>query len=217
MDPAESALWAGLARIPGSDAETALLARYAPIVAAAVRRARPKGAEWDDVAQDAMIGLWQAMKRFDPARGEFSTYATYRVRGAIVDGRRRRNHLSRAAQIKATRRAAEADLQYALTGRAERPSIPLRVDFDTISLSQSDSEKNSAFEREDLAALFRRRLPARQAEVMTRYYLRGETQPQIAASLAMSVCTISQALSWAVRTVCSDPVLLRAVAELREK
>lgn len=46
-----------------------------------------------ELVGDGMVGLMQAANRFDPSRfdGPFATYAKQRVRGAMVDGFRRRN------------------------------------------------------------------------------------------------------------------------------
>jgi RNA polymerase sigma factor (sigma-70 family) len=41
-------------------------------------------ADYEDVAQEARIGLWQASLRFDPHKGAFSTCAYHRIRGAIL-------------------------------------------------------------------------------------------------------------------------------------
>lgn len=52
-------------------------------------------------------GLLEARERFDPERGvQFSTYAYYRVRGAVLDGVREMAYLPR--KVHAQRRAAEA-------------------------------------------------------------------------------------------------------------
>jgi RNA polymerase sigma factor FliA len=58
----------------------------------------------DDLISDGQIGLAQAAKDFDPARGvKFSTFAYYRIRGAIYDG------LSKNLWVK---RRPPADVQY---------------------------------------------------------------------------------------------------------
>jgi RNA polymerase sigma factor FliA len=64
------------------------------------------------------LGLADAASKFDPARGaSFSTYAYYRVQGAIVDGLRKQSNLPRRvwANLIALRAASEY-----LENRAER-------------------------------------------------------------------------------------------------
>ena len=47
----------------------------------------PPNIEYDDLVSDGTVGLMQAWERFDPDRGvKFETYASYRVRGEILDG-----------------------------------------------------------------------------------------------------------------------------------
>lgn len=51
------------------------------------RRFRLRRAELADLIGYGLEGLIQAANRFDPSRGnQFSTFAYYRIRGAIIDG-----------------------------------------------------------------------------------------------------------------------------------
>lgn len=53
--------------------------------------------DFDDVAQDAMVGLVEAAGRFKGETGEFSTYASRRIRGEIFDAMRRGSFVPRSA------------------------------------------------------------------------------------------------------------------------
>src|SRR3989338_4443393 len=47
----------------------------------------PPNIDYNDLVSDGMIGLMKAWERFDPKRGvKFETYASYRIRGEILDG-----------------------------------------------------------------------------------------------------------------------------------
>ncbi len=47
------------------------------------------GDAWQDCTQNALIGLLEAIERFDPDRGaSFQTFARYRIRGAVFNGLR---------------------------------------------------------------------------------------------------------------------------------
>lgn len=95
MQPAsadeEPALWASL-RERGDPASSALLfARYAPWARSVARdvyqRLRNPLLDWGDYAQNASVGLLEAMSRFDASRGiDFIAYARPRVRGAVFNG-----------------------------------------------------------------------------------------------------------------------------------
>ena len=55
----------------------------------------------DELVALANAGLAEAAHRFDPARGvAFSTFAWYRVNGAIIDGLRKATHLPRRTWAK---------------------------------------------------------------------------------------------------------------------
>lgn len=61
----------------------------------------------DDVDGAAMVGLMEAAARWDPASGTpFETFAAHRVRGAVRDGRRRMDHLSKRHRRSVTGEAA---------------------------------------------------------------------------------------------------------------
>lgn len=47
----------------------------------------PPNIEYDDLVSDGTVGLMKAWENFDPERGvKFETYASYRVRGEMLDG-----------------------------------------------------------------------------------------------------------------------------------
>lgn len=62
-----------------------------------IRRTLPEQVDIDDLIGYGQVGLAEAAKNFDPDRGlEFSTFAYYRIRGAIYDGVSKMSWLSRA-------------------------------------------------------------------------------------------------------------------------
>ena len=59
----------------------------------------PANVEIDDLIQVGMIGLADALSRFDAAQGvQFETFATQRIRGAMLDQLRGNDHLSRGTR-----------------------------------------------------------------------------------------------------------------------
>jgi len=73
---------------------------------------------FEELVALANAGLAEAAHRFDPARGvQFSTFAWYRVNGAIIDGLRRTTHLPRRTWAKLVALRAASDY---LENRAER-------------------------------------------------------------------------------------------------
>lgn len=83
-------LWSA---VRGGDAEARrrLVEAHEPLVrrlAAQLFARRPDGiADFGDYLHYGMVGLLEAVERYDPARGaSFATFARYRVRGAILNG-----------------------------------------------------------------------------------------------------------------------------------
>lgn len=61
-----------------------------------VKRGLPREADTDGLLGAGMVGLLQAMDRFDPEKGvAFEAYATIRIRGAVQDELRSVDHLTR--------------------------------------------------------------------------------------------------------------------------
>ena len=66
-------------------------------LASRIHRKLPPYLELDDLVAYGQVGLAEAARDFDPARGsQFSTYAYYRIRGAIYDGLSKMTWFSRA-------------------------------------------------------------------------------------------------------------------------
>lgn len=87
------------------DAGNVLVRKYMPLVTYHVQRIAiglPKNVSRDDLKSLGMIGLYDALEKFDPSRDlKFDTYASFRIRGAILDGLRKEDWLPRGAREKA--------------------------------------------------------------------------------------------------------------------
>ncbi len=81
-------------------------------VARRLLRKLPAHVELDDLVAMGMLGLLEAADRFDPGRGEkFDAFAEFRIRGAMLDGLRSRDSLSRDMRRVSTElKRASADL-----------------------------------------------------------------------------------------------------------
>ena len=80
----------------------ALLKQYSPLVRRLAHQMiakLPANVELDDLIQVGMIGLADALTRFDVAQGvQFETFATQRIRGAMLDELRGNDYLSRGTR-----------------------------------------------------------------------------------------------------------------------
>ncbi len=83
----------------GQPAKDQLVQRFVPLVkriAYHLMARLPSSVQFDDLVQNGMIGLLDAISRYEEGFGaQFETYATQRVRGAMLDGLRESDWLPR--------------------------------------------------------------------------------------------------------------------------
>lgn len=83
-------------------AKEQLVSKYVPLVkriAFHMMAKLPASVEVDDLVQNGMIGLLDAMSRYEEGLGaQFETYAVQRIRGAMLDGLRDNDWLPRGAR-----------------------------------------------------------------------------------------------------------------------
>ena len=93
------------ARIPAMPHADDSLVEYAPLVrklALQLLARLPASVELDDLIQAGMIGLLDAVRRYqETADAQFETYATTRIRGAMLDELRGQDWLPRSVRTKA--------------------------------------------------------------------------------------------------------------------
>ncbi len=79
-----------------------VIIKYAPMVkyvASRISMKLPQSVDLDDLIQVGVMGLIDAVAKFDPNRGiKFQTYAEFRVRGAILDELRSMDWVPRAVR-----------------------------------------------------------------------------------------------------------------------
>jgi RNA polymerase sigma factor for flagellar operon FliA len=90
---------------PGSSTENRLVEEYLPLVKTVVGRLAmtlPSHVNSDDLYSAGLVGLLNAMRRFNPSNGtSFETYARVRIRGAVFDELRRLDWVPRSVHEKA--------------------------------------------------------------------------------------------------------------------
>ncbi len=99
-----------------------IILRYVPLVHYVLGRlglSQNLGQDYEDAASQGLLGLIEAVDRYDPGyKTQFSTYATLRIRGNVIDYLRLHDWLSRSARQK-TRLAQDAISK--LWEKLERP------------------------------------------------------------------------------------------------
>ncbi len=163
-------------------------------------------------------GLVEARSRFDASRGvQFSTFAYYRVRGAMIDGIRKTGYVSRRAhELAKIAEAADAAAEQVAEDRAGMtPAQRADVQQTAASIDDILARTTAAFvieavgqaERERapgpdellIAAESRDRvraavdtLPEREAKVIRDFYFQGRVLDEIAADFGVSRSWVSR-------------------------
>ncbi len=100
MEGSLTILWESFKGKEDNSYRDRLISNYIPFLKGIVSRVYaklPKSLDIMDLENYAYIGLIDAIKKFDLKRNiKFETYATYRIKGAIIDGVRKQDWLSRS-------------------------------------------------------------------------------------------------------------------------
>lgn len=103
--PLEDTLWDQWLNSNEDEAANALIEHYMYLVNFHVDRVAshvPSSVNREDLKSFGLLGLFDALKKFEIKRNlKFDTYASFRIRGAIIDGLRKEDWLSRSTRDKA--------------------------------------------------------------------------------------------------------------------
>jgi len=181
-------LWASC-RQGDSASRCALIERYAPLATSVARRMRvPTGALMgrDDVESAALIGLINAVDRYDPERGvPFEGYAGLRIRGAILDELRRLDDHTRDERRRARDDAADTEPEIGAYGA----TLSLDLLLETGDRDWPAEDDAADVPNMDLRARVESALdclPPRQREVLARYYGDSLTLRESAVRMGIS-------------------------------
>lgn len=99
--------WQKWVKSHDADSGNFLVKKYMPLVSYHVQRisvSLPKSVSREDLRSLGMMGLYDALEKFDYSRDlKFDTYASFRIRGAILDGLRKEDWLPRSTRDKSKR------------------------------------------------------------------------------------------------------------------
>lgn len=206
----EQLLW--LSHRTGRDplAHQQLFFRYAPwsraVARDVYRRIRIPQMDWNDYAQNATIGLLEAMSRYDENRGiEFMAYAKPRVRGAVFNGLR--TYLSEASRREGQASRLNDRMESFNSSPSEDPlsqlissvagmGLGLLLDSGAaIDFFGADSDASTLVERHQMDVLLESalvQLPEREKLVLTLHYYQHMPFIDIAALLGVTKGRVSQ-------------------------
>ncbi len=195
----------------------------------------------DDLMSIGIIGLVEAIERFDPKRGvKFETFASQRIRGVMLDEIRKVDWLPRSVRDKykkASKSLSELDMD-SINGEKYARAINMSIsefeqikgylaNAETVSLTRtigedmtledvigSDSEVIEQLEDEELKGQLvqiLKQLPERERMVVTLYYYEELTFKEIGKVLGISESRVSQIHSEVISKMKGQ---LRKVVEL---
>lgn len=109
----EAAYWELWIADRDSDAGDMLVKKYTPLVTYHVQRISsglPRNVSRDDIMSLGFQGLFDALTKFDPGRDlKFDTYASFRIRGTIIDGLRKEDWLPRSSRERSKKLKVEVE------------------------------------------------------------------------------------------------------------
>jgi RNA polymerase sigma factor for flagellar operon FliA len=159
-------------------------------IAASVARRLPTHIDRDELVSLGALGWAEARVRFDASRGvPFAGYAAMRIRGAILDGLRACDTLSRA-----DRKRAKLD---------SAPTLP-RIVSDEVEVESAAADQHDACEllaQEEMFEELRTaldKLNQRERYILTRHYFNDVPMRAIGEELGVTESRISQIVSGAV-------------------
>lgn len=232
-------VWTEYQRTRRPELRNRLVVQYSPLVkyvAGRMRSRLPHTVDQDDLVSDGVIGLMDAIERFDPGRGlSFQTFAVPRIRGAIIDGLRAMDFVPRSVRDK-VRIVQQA--QHALEERLGRLPDDEEVarelgvgvqqvreltrqtssahanldDFDLADELDSAAAETAVEKGDANASLMRviEELSERDQVVIALYYFEGLTLAEIGRVLGVSESRVSQVHSRATAVLRTKLVALDA-------
>lgn len=167
-------LWKTYTETRSKTARNALIEAYIPLVHHVVTKIVEKNQKFqiaDDLFEEGVIGLMEAIEKFDPSRGlKFSTYATPRIFGSMVDAMRRTYLTQRPPKEKFAPQYVEH------VGDAPAKTTPVECKLERIEFLQTVLKGESKRTRLILIAL----------------YFEGETMKSTGKNVGVSESRVSQ-------------------------
>ena len=123
--------------------------RYLPLVrfvAEKIHRRLPPGVDLESLVQSGVVGLLEALKRYDPKRGvDFEIYARYRIQGEVMQSLRSLDWVSRSVRAWGRKiEAAKARLAGRLVREASAEELARELDIPLETYFRVDQQLNDA-------------------------------------------------------------------------
>ncbi|ADL07886.1 FliA/WhiG family RNA polymerase sigma factor [Thermosediminibacter oceani] len=215
-------LWIEYKNTGDSNLKERLIEEYIPLVkhiAARLAINLPPCVDYDDLVSAGIIGLLQAIERYDVGKGvRFETFAYTRIRGAMLDELRRLNWIPQKTMEKAKLlQDAYSQMEQELNGNVKDEDIARKLNITIAELHQTykelaatnlvsleeifsvavedNGEPVSHVEKEEIKRILGEaidRLPPKEKLVIALYYYEGLNLKEISVVLNLSPARISQ-------------------------
>lgn len=211
LEGQEGALWQRWQHERDPKTRDALILHYSPWARAVARdvyvRVYLIRDAWHDCAQNALLGLIEAIERFDPRRGvPFKPYARHRVRGAVFDGVRALrtgtlladNHVSDVRvteRLESLQEDASTDPLEAFIAITVGLGLGFLLDMQSMPDQSRPAEGYAELERAELNAAVAEemeRLPERERLILQLHYYHQIQFVDIAGQMSLTKGRISQ-------------------------
>ena len=196
----------------------AQIKKYLPMVRAIARRIStklPRHYDMEDLVSDGVMGLMAAADRFDPERGvKFETFATYYIKGAILDNLPKLPTVPQQKQVQPeenyaldegeeastdavalTNKVTQITYSYVLSLDAPQGSSDDGEDFNLLKqLGKSDTVQHE-IELEELQQTLRlaiEQLPIQERTTLRYYYFHHMSFSEIGQKLGLSESWVSR-------------------------
>ncbi len=211
----ESFLWRRHREYADNTARSALIERYyflvKKIAASLFLKRTDDEIEFDDYFQFGVVGLLESVDRFEQGRGaSFETYASYRIKGSILDGLERMTEKRDQSTFRARMRkerleslaSNHSDKKSTLFEEMVEIALGLAIGYmleDTNLVQNANSASvNEAFNEKELSLLKRhlvdvvKHLPDRERVIIEYHYFEQKSFDKISHKLGVTKGRISQ-------------------------
>lgn len=212
MESSECALWQRWYKERDPEAREALILHYSPWARMVARdvymRVYLIRDAWHDCVQNALLGLIEAIERFDPRRGvPFQPYARHRVRGAVFDGVRAlrtgsmplvEGHLDGATvreRVESLQEEGPADPLEAFVATTVGLGLGFLLDMQSMPSHGQPPDAYAELEQAELSAAMAEemeRLPERERFILQLHYHHQIPFVEIAGQMSLTKGRISQ-------------------------
>ena len=188
-----------------AEAREKFIVEHLPLVhllAKKLKQKLPPNVDYDDLVSSGIIGLLEAVDRFDHKRGvKFKTYAEFRIRGAMIDELRDLDILTRGrrSQVKASQDQAFHS-SHSTTHHSEGECGRVLSFEDALEKRQIKNNINQnvlldsaiTHSNNQLLAKAMGELDDREGKILHMYYYEGQTLRQIGRMMGLCQARISQ-------------------------